>query len=151
MKLWARSNRLTCISGFHWTLLVISFMQKTEPPVVPSLQDKSHKEKLVNGIDVWFDNDYNLPSQNCSTLGQLIYMMFMHLVIRGDEIADIKTGKIDKLMGNKFLALNPFTGEKIGADLSFEDQQDVDICCQKAMQTLLSGGSLETLMSLGKE
>lgn len=148
MKLWARRNRLTCISGFQWTLLVISFMQKTVPPIVPSLQDKDHKEKLVNEIDVWFDNDYNLPSQNCSTLGQLIYMMFMHLVIRGDEISDIKTGRIDKLMNKKFVALNPFTGDKIGAELSCEDQQEVEGCCQKAMQALLSGEGLEALMSL---
>ncbi|OMJ79611.1 hypothetical protein SteCoe_20341 [Stentor coeruleus] len=151
MKLWARSNRLMCISGFQWTLLVISFMQKTEPPVVPSLQIKDHREKIVNGFDVWFDNDYNLPSQNCSTLGQLIYMMFMHLVIRGDEISDIKTGRIDKHLTKKFVALNPFTGDEIGLDLSYENQNVVDECCRKAMEALLNGESLDALMNLRKE
>lgn len=148
VKFWARQNGLMCISGFQWSLLIISYLQSTEPPVITSLQAKEHKQKIVNGVDVWFDTDFNMPSANCSTLGQLIYMMFMHLAVNSENVADICTGKTSKHLSCKFVALHPFTGEEIGNELSLEEQDEVEKCFRAAMEALVNAQGIDALVIL---
>ncbi|OMJ89141.1 hypothetical protein SteCoe_8769 [Stentor coeruleus] len=148
IKFWAKENGLMCISGFQWSLLTISYLQNTEPPVITSLQAKEHKQKIVNGADVWFDTDFNMPSANCCTLGQLIYMMFLHFAVNCENVSDICTGKTRKHLTCKFVTLHPFTGEEIGNELGLHEQDEVEKCFKAAMEVLVNGQGIYTLMKL---
>ena len=148
VKLWARENSLAFVSGFHWSLLVISFLQNTEPSVIPSLQLRDHKEKIINGYDVWFDSEYSYPSLNCCSLGQLIYHFFSYYCENSEKIANIKTGKTLISTDQKFLAVHPFTGNEIGRDLDEERILLIEEQLKTGFRMLINGEDIFKLINI---
>jgi predicted transcriptional regulator len=149
IKLWGRGNGLHYISGFHWTLLAINFLQNTEPPVVSSLQMKDHKEKIVGGVDVWFDLEYSQPSSNCCSLGQLIYFFFSHYNMNSNIVADIKNIK-GGTHESKYIVLHPFTGSEIGRDLTEQQNQKLQNTIAATFEMLVNGEEVSKLLRINK-
>ena len=125
IKLKSKEESLDFVNGFHWTLLVLSFLQNLEPAVIGSLQENEHKEKIVNGKDVWFDSDYYQASPNCCSLGQLIYHFFHFYSENFAVVCDVKTGKVEVCENLNFIVLHPFTGIEIGRD--FDENQKIQL------------------------
>lgn len=61
--------RLDCISSYAWVILVIYFLQRTTPPVLPFLQQSKRpadvKNFIIHGADCYFDN-YIVPFKSAS-------------------------------------------------------------------------------------
>ena len=87
IKYWAKSRLLNDAAGggtltsYTWILMVINFLQTRDPPILPSLQKLSHKQRLSNGIDVGFFDDIaklkDYGVKNVETLGSLLYAFFV--------------------------------------------------------------------------
>eukprot|EP00930_Biecheleria_cincta_P097982 TRINITY_DN89666_c0_g1_i1.p1 TRINITY_DN89666_c0_g1~~TRINITY_DN89666_c0_g1_i1.p1 ORF type:complete len:480 (-),score=72.11 TRINITY_DN89666_c0_g1_i1:77-1333(-) len=77
VKTWAAARGINdrsrgTISSFTLALMLIHFLQRRDPPVLPSLQDiafsRSHKAKFVNGVDCRFCTDHDLIQHELSDL-----------------------------------------------------------------------------------
>ena len=148
VKVWARENKLDCFTGFHWTLLVVSFLQNTEPPLILSLQEKDHKQKLVADRDVWFDAEYSQQSQNSCSLGQLIYHFFSFYSEHSMITASIKSGKIESRVQGKYVVLHPFTGDEIGNETALEALDGVERTIKNAFGMVIDGEKVATLLRI---
>lgn len=148
IKLWARENNLNFISGFQWTLLVISFLQNIDPIFVTSLQEKDHQAKLVNGVDVWFDAEYSQTSQNCFSLGLLIYHFFSYYTENFRIVADVKKGKWHDAGERKYVVVHPFTAVEVEGDQSL--MEIVQNCIRNTFNLLISGEKVNGLMKVNQ-
>lgn len=87
IKYWAKSRLLNDAAGggtltsYTWILMVINFLQTRDPPILPSLQQLPHRQRLSNGIDVGFCDDIaklkDFGAKNVETLGGLLYAFFV--------------------------------------------------------------------------
>lgn len=87
IKYWAKSRLLNDAAGggtltsYTWILMVINFLQTRDPPILPSLQQLPHRQRLSNGIDVGFCDDIaklkDFGTKNMETLGSLLYAFFV--------------------------------------------------------------------------
>lgn len=76
------------LSSYAWSLLCIHFLQHTDPPILPVLQElpknQDYPEILINGCNVWFyglteDIDHRLlESHNDSNLMHLLKQFFIY-------------------------------------------------------------------------
>ena len=125
VKIWAKGWNIKVLNGFHWSLLTLVFILNTEPSIVPNLQLKKHSEKLIEGVDTWFDSEYSQVSPNYWSLGELIFHFFHFFSEDLELVADLKTGKFLEKEGNGdfLVALHPFTGQSISQPLSQENRE----------------------------
>lgn len=72
------------LSSYAWSLMVIHYLQQTNPPILPVLQECPEGRKKpvigVNGWNVWFNSDvdsYRLQ-ENTSSLTQLFKGFFLY-------------------------------------------------------------------------
>jgi hypothetical protein len=110
VKLWAKNWKIFNVSGFEFTLVALVFCLNTDPVLVVNLQQKDHREKIVEGVDVWFDHEQAAVGKNIWNIGQLIYHFFHFFQDFSVFLADLKNGKFYHGDG-KFRALHPFTGD----------------------------------------
>lgn len=83
IKYWAKESSLAIpsqgfISSYAWTMLVISFLQTQNPPIIPSLQSSPHEAILRDNADIWFDKTSTFRSQNTTNIGTLLVYFFYH-------------------------------------------------------------------------
>ena len=78
VKYWARRAQVygRILSGYHISLLCITFLQLCSPPILPSLQSQVHTPELIGEVDVWFDKSLEFFSLNTSTLGEILIYFF---------------------------------------------------------------------------
>jgi DNA polymerase sigma len=92
IKHWAKNRKINsvnddCISSYAWVILVIYFLQRTSPPVLPFLQQSKRpadvKNFIIHGADCYFDN-YIVPFKSASkdnkqSIGELLHQFFRFL------------------------------------------------------------------------
>lgn len=116
-KQWTRTKKIQdCINGFHMSLLVISFLQLSDPPILPRIQQTPHQAKMIGNYDVWFDKNVEFDCQNLCTLGEL-FQLFLHFLqdLMGYEYAlDIKQGVVLECKSDKiYSAPHPFMESEV--------------------------------------
>lgn len=77
-KYWARRVEVygNVLSGYHISLICITFLQQGSPTILPSLQSQPHCPELRGDIDVWFDKSLEFFSLNTLTLGE-VFIYFL--------------------------------------------------------------------------
>ena len=77
-KYWARRVNVygSILSGYHISLLCITFLQQSNPIILPSLQSQAHPPELIGDVDVWFDKSLEFFSMNILALGE-IFIYFL--------------------------------------------------------------------------
>lgn len=121
-KIWAKSQNLS-LSGFHLSLLVITFLQTLENPVLSPIQIAPHEPKLTEGYDIWFDSQFKNHTENRSTLGYLIILLFETLSEEG-YMFDPKEGKKSPTEMSGFPVVHPITGDIMPGDCEVQLFQD---------------------------
>lgn len=71
------------MSSYTWICLIINFLQTRSPPILPSLQKRSHpKEQTLGGSPSRFDDDIDslagFGSENKQSLGELFFEFFRY-------------------------------------------------------------------------
>jgi len=109
VKYWAKMRGLCdasqgTLSSYGWVLLVLFFMQQTNPHVLPSLQakaiEKAKEKKIIHAggtdFDVTFESDSIEESQNQTLIGKLLFDFFIYYALtfrRKDFVVSIRIGK----------------------------------------------------------
>ncbi|KAL4916789.1 hypothetical protein BDW62DRAFT_211625 [Aspergillus aurantiobrunneus] len=71
------------LSSYTWICLIVNFLQTRNPPILPSLQARPHKQRLTaDGLVCSFDDDLNslvgYGSENKQSLGELFFQFFRY-------------------------------------------------------------------------
>ena len=116
-KLWIRGkNIVECINGFHISLIVICFLQISDPAVLPRLQQPDHQCKLIGNHDIWFENNSTFESTNTFSLGELfqLFLIFLQDLLAHDYNLDIKQGLVRPCTSDfLYSTSHPFTGNEV--------------------------------------
>jgi len=121
VKIWARAKGVSSIiKNYHWSFLVLGFLQTINPPLLNSLQNKPHEPKIVGGHDVWFDNEVKTSASSQYNIGHLIFSFFDYFANEfKDGKFDIKNGLLVQDHSEwLFTVIHPITGNEIGAGLA---------------------------------
>jgi hypothetical protein len=86
VKFWAHKHEIYhgLLTGFHITLLCITFLQMCQPPILPLLQQGEHNIEPSGEVDIWFERNSEFFSTNTSTLGEIIAYFFPYLATLSD-------------------------------------------------------------------
>lgn len=78
VKYWARRVEVygTNLSGYHISLICITYLQLCTPPILPTLQTQVHTPEYIGEIDVWFDKSLDFFSMNTLSLGDIFINFF---------------------------------------------------------------------------
>ncbi|CAG9329212.1 unnamed protein product [Blepharisma stoltei] len=100
VKHWAKMMGIAdtiqhTLSQYAHSLLVIYFLQRRQPPILPNLQNDNKISDFYQEFDCGFDRDYEkyreLAQRNTETIGELLYNYFRFYESFGwyDTIVDI--------------------------------------------------------------
>ena len=68
------------MTGFHLSLLVVLFLQTSDPPILPKLQVSDHQPRNIASFDVWFDSNSEFRSSNVFSIGELFQLFLTFLL-----------------------------------------------------------------------
>ncbi|KAI9866314.1 MAG: hypothetical protein M1813_001436 [Trichoglossum hirsutum] len=108
IKYWTKRRILNdaalggTLSSYTWICMIISFLQTREPPILPSLHQRSHERReVIDGIDVSFDDDlkslHGFGGRNRETLGELLFHFFRrygHEIDYEKLVVSVRQGKL---------------------------------------------------------
>ncbi|KAL1984706.1 hypothetical protein VTN96DRAFT_8739 [Rasamsonia emersonii] len=108
VKYWTKRRVLNdaalggTLSSYTWICLIINFLQTRDPPILPSLHTRPHKQRIApNGVQVSFDD--NLESlvgfgrKNKQSLAELLFQFFRyygHEVNYEKYVISVREGKL---------------------------------------------------------
>ena len=112
------------LSSYTWICLVLNFLQTRNPPILPTLQQKSGIEPtIIGGVNVTFDKDLSkyegFGRSNSATLGDLLFEFFHYYGHELDfetSVMSVRLGKVipksekswNRLQDNRLCVEEPF-------------------------------------------
>ncbi|KAJ9195934.1 zinc finger protein [Paecilomyces variotii] len=108
IKYWTKRRILNdaalggTLSSYTWICLIINFLQTREPPILPSLQARPHKQRVTaDGLVASFDDDLDSLSgfgrANKQSLGGLLFEFFRyygHEIDYEKYVISVREGKL---------------------------------------------------------
>ncbi|KAH0537595.1 hypothetical protein FGG08_005627 [Glutinoglossum americanum] len=108
IKYWTKRRILNdaalggTLSSYTWICTIINFLQTREPPILPSLHQRSHQRReFIDGVDVSFDDDLEslrgFGDKNKETLGELLFHFFRrygHEIDYEKFVVSVRQGKL---------------------------------------------------------
>lgn len=87
------------LSSFAWSVMVIHFLQHTQPPILPHLQETGNKKTVeVNGWNVWFDESFEPSSmaRNQTGLTSLFkqFLLYFKAFDFENHVISIRTSRL---------------------------------------------------------
>lgn len=158
------------ISSYTWICMIISFLQRRNPPILPSLQQirdcrskKEHDEPSPFADDVDALKAKEFGKNNNETLGELLFQFFRHygyefefgkcvvsvkegrLLSRQEKGWDPKTNWQDKESRNRLCVEEPFTANRnLGNSADDYAWHGIHLEIRRAFDLLEDGLQLET-------
>jgi hypothetical protein len=157
IKSWAKARGFLgaeFYSGYEWTLLIACFCQTRTPTVLPALQTAQHQPCMVDGCDVWFDEQYSKESFNRSELSDLLIEFFWYygVEIAGEGvIADVRTGELQGKTEDQtalFAIVDPFLPNILGDSVRIGSSQAVALRSELARAYRELADNKSSLLSL---
>ncbi|KAJ6155717.1 hypothetical protein N7470_006283, partial [Penicillium chermesinum] len=115
------------LSSYTWICLIINFLQTRDPPILPSLQARPHRERIISGLECGFDDDpksfAGFGRRNKQSVGELLFEFFRyygHEINYEKSVVSVREGrlisKVDKkwhlATNNRLCVEEPFNTER---------------------------------------
>ena len=154
-KLWLKRKNIIgagFFKGAHISLLIILFLQTSDPPILPKLQSNTHNAKIISNYDVWFDTESDFESTNPFTLGELfqLFLRFLNDLGKHDYLSDIRRGLIlEKNCDVLYSTFSPFSGEEISQiSKGSAEAQKILMILSETLELIDAGERLSKIMSV---
>lgn len=102
------------LSSYTWICLYVNFLQTRDPPILPSLQARPHKERKIEGLECGFDDDpksfAGFGRKNTQSVGELFFEFFRyygHEINYEENVISVREGTLISKVAKKWhLATN---------------------------------------------
>ncbi|KAL1967704.1 hypothetical protein VTN77DRAFT_2961 [Rasamsonia byssochlamydoides] len=108
IKYWTKRRVLNdaalggTLSSYTWICMIINFLQTRDPPILPSLQTRPHKQRVTpNGVQVSFDDNMDslvgFGRKNKQSLAELLFQFFRYYGHEFDyekHVISVREGKL---------------------------------------------------------
>ncbi|KAF2164672.1 hypothetical protein M409DRAFT_56485 [Zasmidium cellare ATCC 36951] len=172
IKYWTKRRILNdaafggTISSYTWICMIISFLQRREPPILPSLQKMDgHRRKSESGETSSFADDVESlkgsGAANKESLGELLFQFFRHYGYEFEyskHVVSIREGRLvlrkekgwdptdygDKESHNRLCVEEPFTTVRnLGNSADYYAWHGIHLEIRRAFELLEDGLQLE--------
>lgn len=178
VKHWAKCRGVNdassgTLSSYSYIMLVIHFLQRTTPPILPFLQQDDmiaeHERRFVQGEDVSFCSrlecilSSSMNEKNCTPVSDLLADFFHYYAFEFDYleyVVSIRTCEAmvkrdrwgESSLSWRFSIEDPFEKARdLGCVLSHHGQRHIIHEFQRATAILSTGGSIDILCETSKD
>jgi predicted nucleotidyltransferase len=154
VKHWARQHRIYgpgYPSGFHLSLLIILFLQTSDPIILPRLQGYPHQPRHVSDYDVWFKTNTEFESASLFGLGDLfkLFLDFLMDFEAKNYSGNAKQGIVTQNNNEYLFSIShPFTDQEVSSVAKASNEGKIFIkALEDCIQLIKSQESLSKIIN----